>query len=56
VTWLRAERGSVLGRVEKLSRPVLGATQLHIQWVPRALSLGIERPRREADRPHPPSV
>jgi len=30
-----------------LSRPVLGPTQPHIQWVPVALSLGIKRPGRE---------
>jgi hypothetical protein len=32
-----------------VSRPVLGSTQPPIQWVPRALSLGVKRPGREAD-------
>jgi len=34
-------------------RPALGPTQPPIQWVPGALSLGVKRPRREAD--HSPS-
>jgi hypothetical protein len=32
------------------SRTALGPTQPLTQWVPGALSLGVERPRREADR------
>jgi hypothetical protein len=36
-----------------LSRPALGPTQPPVQWVP-ALSLGKERPGRDAD-PSPPS-
>jgi hypothetical protein len=31
------------------SRTVLGPTQPPIQWVPGAFSLGVKRPRREAD-------
>jgi hypothetical protein len=31
-----------------VSRPSLGLTQLPIKWVPRALSLGVKRPAREA--------
>jgi hypothetical protein len=31
------------------SRTALGPTQPPIQWVPRALSLGVKRPGREAD-------
>jgi hypothetical protein len=31
------------------SRPVLGPTQPPVQWVPRALSLGVKRPGCEAD-------
>jgi hypothetical protein len=37
------------------SRPVLGPTQSPVQWVPRALSLVIKRPGREADH-SPPSI
>jgi hypothetical protein len=36
------------------SRKALGPTQPPIQWVPEALSLGVKRPRREADH-SPPS-
>jgi hypothetical protein len=36
------------------SRPALRPTQSPIQWVPGALSLGVKRPRREADH-SPPS-
>jgi hypothetical protein len=35
------------------SRPALGLTQPPIQWVPRALSLGVERPGRESGHSHP---
>jgi hypothetical protein len=35
------------------SRTALGPTQPPIQWLPGALSLGVKRPRREAD--HSPS-
>jgi hypothetical protein len=38
------------------SRPALGPTQSPIQWVPRALSLGVKRPRCEADHSPPSSV
>jgi hypothetical protein len=38
------------------SRTALGPTQLPIQWVPRALSLGVKRPEREADHSPPPSA
>jgi hypothetical protein len=34
------------------SRPALGLTQLPMQWVPGALSLGIKRPGRETDHWH----
>jgi hypothetical protein len=33
----------------------LGPTQPLIQWVPRALSLGVKRPGREADHSPPTS-
>jgi hypothetical protein len=32
------------------SRPPLGPTQPHIQWVPGALSLGVKQQEREADQ------
>jgi hypothetical protein len=38
------------------SRPALGLTQPPIQWVPGALSLGVKRPRREADHSPPSSA
>jgi hypothetical protein len=37
------------------SRPSLGPTQPHVQWVPGALSLGVKRPGHEADRSPPSS-
>jgi hypothetical protein len=38
------------------SRMTLGPTQPPIQWVPRALSLGVKWPGHEADRSNPSSV
>jgi hypothetical protein len=38
------------------SRPVLGPTQLHIQWELGALSLGVKRPGLEADHSPPISA
>jgi hypothetical protein len=35
------------------SRPVLVSTQPPIQWVPKALSLGVKRPGPEANRSPP---
>jgi hypothetical protein len=37
------------------SRPTLGPTQVHIQWVPGILTLGVKRPGREVDH-LPPST
>jgi hypothetical protein len=38
------------------SRPALGATQLPIQWVPGALSLGVKQLWHEADHSPPSSA
>jgi hypothetical protein len=38
------------------SRTALGPTQSLIQWVPGRLSLGVRRPRREADQSPPSSA
>jgi hypothetical protein len=38
------------------SRLALGPTQLSLQWVPGALSLGVKRPEREADYSPPSSA
>jgi hypothetical protein len=39
-----------------LSRPALGPTQPHIQWVPEAFSSGVKRHGREADHSPPTSA
>jgi hypothetical protein len=38
------------------SRPALGPAQPPIQWVPRALSLGVKQLEREADHSPPSSA
>jgi hypothetical protein len=38
------------------SKPALGPTELPIQWIPGALSLGVKRPGREADHSPPSSA
>jgi hypothetical protein len=38
------------------STTALGPTQPLIQWLPRALSLGVKRPVREADHSPPSSA
>jgi hypothetical protein len=38
------------------SRTALGPAQPLIQWIPGSLSLGVKRPRREADHSPPPST
>jgi hypothetical protein len=57
------DRGSVTGRgswelflFATASRPELGPTQPPIQRIPWALSLGVKRPRREADHSPPSSA
>jgi hypothetical protein len=42
--------------VYMIGRTALGPTQPPIQWVPGALSLGVKRPRREADHSPPSSA
>jgi hypothetical protein len=53
-------RSSIPGRDNRflstaVSRPTLGITQPHIQWVSGALLLGVMRPDREADHSPPSS-
>jgi hypothetical protein len=56
------DRGSILGRgsdcflFTTMTRPALGATKLPIQWVPGTFTLGLMRPRREADHSPPSTV
>jgi hypothetical protein len=38
------------------SRPALGFTQPHIQWIPGVLSTGVKRPGREAGHSPPASA
>jgi hypothetical protein len=38
------------------SRPALGSTQSPVQWVPRAIFLGVKRPGRKADHLTPSSA
>jgi len=65
VTELRAERTRFESRQEQnwhfilfatASRPNLGPTQPHIQWVPGAPTPGVKRSWREADHSHLSSV
>jgi hypothetical protein len=44
-------RGLAIFLLATASRPALGPIHPPIQWVPGALSLGVKRPRREADHP-----
>jgi len=46
--------GNVLLEPTLVFDPALGPTQPPIHWAPGALSLGVKRPRREADH-SPPS-
>jgi hypothetical protein len=49
VLWFDFRRGLGIFLFTTASKTALGPTQLPIQWVPGALSLGVKRPGREAD-------
>jgi hypothetical protein len=49
-------RGGLGSFLITVSRTALGPTQLPMQWVPGALSLGVKRPGREADHSPPSSA
>jgi hypothetical protein len=51
-----SRRGLGIFLFTTVSRTALGATQPPIQWVPRALSLGVKRLGREADHSPPSSA
>jgi hypothetical protein len=51
-----SRRGLRISLFTTASRTALGPTQPPIQWVPGALSLGVKRPRREADHSPPSSA
>jgi hypothetical protein len=51
-----SQRGLRIFLFSTASRTALGSTQLPIQWVPGALSLGVNRPGSEADYSPPPSA
>jgi hypothetical protein len=53
---LDSQRGLGIFLFTTASRTALGLTQPPIQWVPGALSLGVRRPGREADRSPPSSA
>jgi len=54
--WFESRQGLGIFLFTTVSRPPLGSTQLTIQWVPGALSLGVKRPGREADHSPPSSA
>jgi hypothetical protein len=51
-----SRRGLGIFLFTTVTRTALGPTQPPIQWVPRALSLGVKRPVREADHSPPSSA
>jgi hypothetical protein len=51
-----SRRGQGIFLCTTVPRTALGPNQPPIQWVPWALSLGVRRPRREADHSPPSSV
>jgi hypothetical protein len=54
--WFESRHGLGIFLFTTASRPALGPTQPHIQWVPGALSLGVKRPGREANHSPPSSA
>jgi hypothetical protein len=51
-----SRRGLGISLFTIVSRPALGPTQPPTQWVPGALSLGVNGPGREADQSPPSSA
>jgi hypothetical protein len=51
-----SEQGLEIFLFTTMSRMALGPIQSPIQWVPRALSLGVKRLGREADHSPPSSA
>jgi len=51
--WFESRQGLGIFLFTTASRPALGYTQPHIQWVPGALSLVVKWPGCEADHPPP---
>jgi hypothetical protein len=51
-----SRRGLEIFLFDTVSRPALGPTQPPIEWVLRALSLGVKRPGREANHSPPSSA
>jgi hypothetical protein len=56
VLGLDSRRGLEIFLFTTASRTALGPTQPPIQWVPRALSLGVKRPGSESDHSPPSSA
>jgi hypothetical protein len=54
--WFESRQGLGIFLFTTASRTALVSTQPPIQWVPGALSLGVKRPRREADQSPPSSA
>jgi hypothetical protein len=49
-------RNYIVACMSEYSRPVVGLTQPHLQWVLGALSPGVKRSGREADHSPPTSA
>jgi hypothetical protein len=54
--WFESRQGLGIFLLTTASRPALGPTQPPIQWVPGALSLGVNQPGREVDHLPPSSA